>query len=273
MEDLVKQTQLRESAIKWINSRKRDFGKGLELLQAADYKPHVVKTIEKWGASDARSIRAINMELRNFIRESRKAVKPVETAPVPPQYPDEEKVGNIEKELQKEYPDVIKKTLGEFHSLYQQRSMLHKELKAIGEANDEKSMNERKEKMNSIDACSRRMDILWGIFEKYKADGSLPEESFFAEPFDLVKATAPEQDVPGNVEETLPDNLEELKKLKENLRIKISKGRNRLEFQSEKKGDKPNPMPESPKRAELLKNIEEWEKQKEAVEYRIVELK
>jgi hypothetical protein len=32
-------------------------------------------------------------------------------------------------------------------------------------------------------------------------------------------------------------------------------------------------MPESPKRAELLKNIEDWEKQKEAVEYKIVELK
>jgi hypothetical protein len=64
-----------------------------------------------------------------------------------------------------------------------------------------------------------------------------------------------------------------LKKLKENLRIKIAKAENRLEFQTDTKGEKPNPMPEGPKRAELVKRIAEMKKQKEAVEYKIVELK
>jgi hypothetical protein len=67
--------------------------------------------------------------------------------------------------------------------------------------------------------------------------------------------------------------LDELKKLKENLRIKISKAENRLEYQSDKKEEKPKPMPEGPKRAEILKRIEEMKKQKEAVEYKIVKLK
>ena len=273
MENSNKQKQLREAIIKWINSQKRDFSLGLELMKAAEYKPHVVKRIEKWGASDARAIPALTMELRNFYRESRKVVKPEKAAPVPPQDPDDEKVGNIEKELQKEYPDVIKKSLYEFHSLYQQRSILHRELKAIGEANDEKSVNERTEKLNVINACSRRMDILWGVFEKYKADGELPTDDFFDALPNLENVATIGLPVPGDSGFMLPEDMESLKKLKENLRIKISKGKNRLEYQSDKKGDKPNPMPESPKRAELLKNIDEWEKQKEAIKYRIVKLK
>jgi hypothetical protein len=134
-------------------------------------------------------------------------------------------------------------------------------------------VNQRRRKLVIIDAISRRMDILWGIFDGYKKDGSLPEESFFEEPFDPEKEATNGQPVPGYTEFVLPENLDELKKLKENLRIKISRAENRLEYQSEKKEDKPNPMPEGPKRAELLKRIEEMKKQKEAVEYKIVELK
>jgi len=274
MKNSEEQKQLRESIIQWINSQKRDYTKGLELMKEADYKPHVIKTIEKWGANDQRSVRALNMELRNYLRESRKQSVPDAPKPVVPAQDTVERfVGNIEKELQKEYPDVIKKTLGEFYSLYRQRSILHRELKEIGESNDENSINERKQKLNTIEAASRRMDILWGIFEKYKADGSLPEATFFSEPFDPVKAVAAGQPVPGYKELTLPDNIDDLKKLKENLRIKISKAENRLEYQSEKKEEKPNPMPEGPKRAELVKRLEEMKKQKEAVEYKIVELK
>jgi hypothetical protein len=174
---------------------------------------------------------------------------------------------------EKEYPGIIKKALTEFHSFYQKRSILHRELKATGELNDEKSIAERKQKLTVIDALSRRMDILCGIFEQYKEDGSLPEASFFDEPFDPEKEATTGQPVPGYTEFVLPDDLEELKKLKENLRIKISKAENRLEYQSEKKEEKANLMPEGPKRAEILKRIEEMKKQKEAVEYKIVELK
>jgi len=175
--------------------------------------------------------------------------------------------------LQNEYPAIIKKALTEFHSLYQQRSILHRELGAIGESNDEKSIEERKQKMSIIDAASRRMDILWGIFEKYKADGSMPEETFFDEVFDLEKEAATGHPIPGYKDFTLPDDLDSLKKMKENIRIKISKAENRLSYQSEKKLDELNQMPEGPARAGLVKKIEELKKEKEAIEYKIVELK
>jgi hypothetical protein len=271
----VQKKSLDESIIQWINSEKRDFNQGLKLMRAAGYKPHVSKHIEAWGSGDPRSIRALNMEFRNYLRESRKAIK-AKSQRSNPRTPPEDKetqwASNIEKELEQEYPTPIKKALTEFHSLYQRRSILHRELKAIGELNDEKSVNERKRKLTLIDAISRRMDILWGIFEKYKTDSSLPEESFFSQPFDPEQEKEPGQPT-GYREYVLPADLEGLKKLKENLRIKISKAKNRLEYQSEKKGEKPNPMLEGPKRAELEKRIVELEKQKETVEYRIVELK
>jgi hypothetical protein len=193
-------------------------------MKQGGYKPHVVATIEKWGVADGRSMRALNMELRNCLRELRRAAKAGNTGQTPQPNPVDKGdafIGNIERELQKEYPAVIKRTLTEFHSLYMRRSILHKELKAAGELNDEKSVKERKEKLGSIDACSLRlrMDILWGFFEKYQADGSLPHESFFNRDFDLKQD---ETSGKGKEEETgfvLPADVEELKKMRENLRI------------------------------------------------------
>jgi hypothetical protein len=266
-----------ESIIKWINSPKRDFNTGMNLLRKSGYKPHVFKHLEGMGAGDPRAHRILNTELRNCLRDGRKAAREAHAAAQEgereTQDPEEKFAGTSNGELQKEYPGIIKKTLTEFRSLYRSRSILHGELKAVGEQNDEKPVNERKHKLITIDAISRRMDILWGIFDRYKTDGSLPEESFFEAPFDPEKETAEGQPVPGYAESVLPADSDELKRLGENLRIRISKAENRLENRSEKKEKKPKPMPESPKRAEILKKIEEMKKQKEAAEYNIVELK
>ncbi|MDR1437392.1 MAG: hypothetical protein LBI65_04655 [Candidatus Symbiothrix sp.] len=258
----------------WLNSKKRDFNTGLNLLKETGYKPHVVTHIENGGASDGHAVRALEMELRNCLRDLRKEARTAAaTVEEAPQEGTEEFTGNIEKELQKEYPALVKRVLLEFQSLYQSRSILHRELKAIGESNDEESTGKRKRQLTVIEALSHRMDVLWEIFDRYKKDGSLPEDAFFDQPFDPEKETAGDQPDPGDSGFVLPDDLEELKKLKENLRIKITKAENRLEYQSEKKEEKPDPMPEGPKRAGLLKKIEEMKGQKEAVEYKIVEMK
>jgi hypothetical protein len=274
MENSEKQSTIYESVIEWINSRKRDFDKGLELLEQSGYKQPVARRIKEWGVKDMRAHRALLIELRNYLREIRKGSNSVKEEKVPEAKAPENFVSSIEQELQKEeYPAVIKWTLGEFHSLYQSRSILHKELKEIGESNDGESTGKRKRILTIVDAISRRMDILWGIFDQYKKDSTLPEETFFDQPFDPEKEATEGQPIPGYAGFVLPDDLDELKKMKDNLRIKISKAEKRLEFQSDKKGETPNPMPEGPKRAELLKKIEEMKEQKTAVEYKIVELK
>jgi DNA polymerase III epsilon subunit-like protein len=69
-----------------------------------------------------------------------------------------------------------------------------------------------------------------------------------------------------------PDDLNSLKKLKENLRTKIAKAKNRLEFQSERKEDVSNPIPEGDQRSQLLKIIASMELQKETIEKKIKEI-
>ena len=95
------------------------------------------------------------------------------------------------------------------------------------------------------------MDILWGIIDLYKKDGSLPADTFFDEPFDPEKT---ERETAGDPPDRfiLPANMEELQKLKEKLRAGISRLENRLEYQSDTKGEKPAPMPKGPKRAGIL---------------------
>jgi len=67
----------------------------------------------------------------------------------------------------------------------------------------------------------------------------------------------------------LPDDIENLNKLKENIRIKILKAKNRLDYQSEKKEKEPNPMPEGFLRTKIEKRLSLLQKQKEEVEKKI----
>jgi hypothetical protein len=57
--------KLREAIIQWLNSQKRDFNKGLELLKQSGYVPQVVEYIEKRGVTDPHAQQALSIELRN----------------------------------------------------------------------------------------------------------------------------------------------------------------------------------------------------------------
>jgi hypothetical protein len=108
---------LRESIIKWLNSQKRDFNTGLALFKKSGCKPHVLTHIKSKGATDPHAHRVLNIELRNCLREIHKEARNAEKeakSKDQPQDTEDTFVGNIEKELQKEYPGIIKKALTEF---------------------------------------------------------------------------------------------------------------------------------------------------------------
>jgi hypothetical protein len=120
------------------------------------------------------------------------------------------------------------------------------------------------------------MEDLWKAFHAYKYKNEIqPVEELLTEPFDPERDSSEPEDEEQETPEApeLPSDMEALKKMKENLRIKISKTENRLNFQEEKKMDAPNPMPEGPKRTELEKRLEKLKAQKEAVELKIAEMK
>lgn len=273
---------LREKVAAWVNGKKRSYAEGISLMEETGYKPNVLACIKKWGEG-TRALRALDMELRNFLRF---VVNPKNSihqdidsegnskSNLTPEQENEKVLGNIEKELSnEEYAPIIKQLLTEFSELYKGRSIFHRELKEVGDGNDDVSTGKRSRLAFVIDAMSRRMDILWPAFEAYKENGTLPEQTLFDTPFDPEKGFEMPKGNSGNpVEFVLADNLVDLKKQKENLRIKISKRNNLLMYQEERKCEKENPMPESPRRKKLEKELVELNKNKEAVEFKIVEL-
>lgn len=267
-------TEFRQEAIDWQNSKDRSIEKGLAILKKAGYKPTVIENFEK--NKDRRDIpKKVLIEMRNYVRYCTKpdinnALHEDELPFINP----EEKFSNIEQLLQKEYPASIKKLLTEFRDLYIERSKQHNALKSVSETNDEKSMAERKRIGVIMDAASRRMDTLWKAFEEYSESGKEPDESLFTEPFNPETIVKDKTDQPKVKALILPDNVDELKKMSENWRTKISKAENKLNFQSDnKKGKKPNPMPAGPKRITQEKRIAKLKEEKTAIDTKIAELK
>ncbi len=264
--------EFRQQAIDWLNS-KRDLDKGISLLEEAGYKPDVMKNFRK--NMTRRDIpRKVETEVRLYIRYCTNPGKvDIDENKLPEDDTDlreETFAGTLEKELQNEYPPEVKNLLTEFSDLYKARSMYHKDMKAVGEKNDAESKSERKRIGAMIGASSHRMNELYKHWEAYKADGTLPPEDLFKEPFDPEKKT---ETKPAETTVTLPDSPEELKKLKENLRVKIARSENQLLYQSNKKEEKENPMPAGPKREKTEKNLEEMKATQKAVELKLVELK
>lgn len=264
----------RQEAIDWQNSKDRSIEKGLDILKKAGYKSTVVENFEK--NKGRRDIpRKVLLEIRNYVRyctkpDANNALHEDELPLINP----EEKFSNIEQLLQKEYPGSIKKLLTEFRDLYTERSKQHNALKAVGEANDEKSMEERKRIGIIMDAASRRMDTLWKVFDEYSELGKEPDESLFEEPFNPEKIVKEKTEKPEDEPLVLPDSIDELKKMSENWRSKILKAETKLEYQFEsKKGKKPNPMPVGPKRITQEKRIDKLKEEKTAIDTKLAELK
>ncbi|MDR2004394.1 MAG: hypothetical protein LBQ74_15300 [Prevotella sp.] len=271
--DTIK-TDYRQAGIDWLNSRDRDMDKGLSILKDAGYKPHVVENFEKHkGRVDIP--KKLIKEMRNYVNY---CTHPDPDAPdhedeLPVTDPDVF-VPNIEQELSKEYPPVIKKILTECRELYTERSIQHTALKNVGEGNDDESTAKRKSIGLIMDAASRRMDTLWKAFEAYKLSGTEPdEEALFAEPFNPEAVVKKEALEPKDEKLVLPDDMEALKKMSENWRTKLAKAGNKLNYQSEKKDTKLNPMPQGPKRIAQEKRVAKLKEEKLAIDTKIAELK
>jgi len=265
-------TELRQKAIDWQNSN-RDIDKGIAILKDAGYKPHVMANFEK-NKTRQDIPKKLLFEMRNYVRYCTNPGKneAIHEDEPPLTDPEEKFETNIDQELQKEYPATVKRLLTECRELYVERSKQHTALKNVGEANDDKSMTERKQIGLIIDATSRRMDTLWRAFDEYKKSGSEPDASLFEKPFNpeaIVSAKSEKKET----ELILPDDMDKLKKMSENWRTKLLKAENRLEFQSDKKESKPNPMPAGPKRISQEKRIAKLKEEKNAMDTKIAELK
>jgi hypothetical protein len=161
-----------------------------------------------------------------------------------------------EPDRAKEYPKVIRRLKYEYSDLYTKRSVLHKRMRGVPPENSEQNMNQRALLLQEMETITDRMEFLYSFIETWEKTGNVPIE---------------EEIWPAKKKTELPDDLEELKRIKKNLQSANTKDRNRLLYGKLTKGKKENPMPDGPKRQRLEFRIRKREKDIEEIEQKMVD--
>lgn len=144
------------------------------------------------------------------------------------------------------YPPVINRIIAEFSRLYNERAMLKKQENNTPDENTPDNIEKRRVIIEKIESISKRMDILYTAKKAYLENNIAPNEKEL---------------YPASNQQTTAETTDSGKLImkRNNLRSSITRAKNMLEYQSQKKADKPNPMPICPKRKELIYRIKENE--------------
>lgn len=144
---------------------------------------------------------------------------------------------------QSEYPPIIRRVISEYTEKFQERSKIHLLMCELPESNARSVKTKRAELFSMVKDLSNRLELLYQVREEYTKTGNVPLNS-------VVFPTPASQPEP-----TLPDTIEELKKMKKNLQSSNSKDQNKLDYQSLKQAESKNPMPAGTKRQKLENHI------------------
>jgi hypothetical protein len=262
--------EIRAKAIEWLKSSSKDFKEGLTILQESGYKPTVATNIAKWGESSRLAKDKLLHVMYSLVgawadpgSSRHDDENPTDGTEERNQEPEQLEDGSVKKLCDAQgYPDIIRRVIHEFYALMKERTARKKEADKI-EGNDEETNEARKTAYENIEAVSIRMDTLWKAKTLFEKSGTLPT----ADLFEPAKTPVDKKDE--SVDLTVMD-VDALKALKKNEASKLTKARNMLEYQSEKKLDALNPIPESPKRLKYEKKVEEISAFIEKIDYAIV---
>lgn len=261
--------KFKELVQKWIDQGK-DFSTGILLLNQVCKNRLLVSTIQK--SPDRYSDKldyelckaaGINQTVAEVISAKQSLPAPdsfIVSAPAPVLKNAPEAPATDAPAI--ELPADIIKIKDEYSKLYNLRAQQHNMLSEVPPDNAPHNVKQRKVLAETIKQMSDRLEILFAAKEKYFETDELPDmEALFAAP-------APVQDA----EKQLPDDVAELKKMKKNLQIAVHKLNNQLDFQTDTKQKRPNPMPDGPKRLDAELTIKDKLKLIESIEFKLVEL-
>lgn len=274
----------RQEAIDWLNS-KRDFNEGIRLMEATGFRPSVIAKLKKHGSkgpeAEYRMTRVVRMYIQvcsgsqdtgeDFDTGINAAVENPEITPDATTIKIAEAAHLIE-EGKMEVPESVANVVARYAEAYKRRDILHKQLAELPEDNAEDTVESRKDLVTEIAKCTYTMETLYPQYEAYIQEGKEPELKT-SEDGDDSSENGDDSSEDGEDDKT-EDPLdgkskEELQKLRKNVATKISKANNMLQYQQEKKGETPNPMPECPKRVKYETKIQKLSKELEAIEYAI----
>lgn len=268
----------RDRAIAWLNS-KRDFDAGVALLEESKFKPGVVRKLKNDGVNGQAAkerLYHVMMQLVNAWSMTSEQLNdetdpvtglPSEGAAITETTRDRSFTEIVLKaENNKMVDPRIRELITRYANAYRQRDKLHRELTSLAEDNDIKTMKQRKQLIGMIDNFTEVMEMCYPAIESYINLGKVVEEQ-------VDKANQKPEDAKAKTAN--PTNydgigLEDLKKMHKNIKIRILRAQNMLDYQQETKREAKDPLPECPKRLRYEQRIQKLKKELEQIEYTIV---
>ena len=281
----------RQQAIDWLNS-KRDFNEGILLMEATGFRPSVIAKLKKHGAKGPDAAHRMTRVIRLYIQvcsggqdtgedfdtginasvDNPEITSDATTVKIA-------EAAHLIEEGKMEVPESVASVVARYAEAYKRRDILHKQLAELPEDNSEDTMASRKALVEEIEECSNIMETLYPKYETYIQKGKEPElESLENSEESSKNGEESSKNGDESSKDSERDNAEvplegkskeELQKLRKSVAAKISKANNMLQYQQEKKGETPNPMPECPKRVKYETKIQKLSKELEAIEYAI----
>ena len=280
----------RTQAMKWLALpvSKRNFAVGLQILGKSGYKPNVHAMLVRKGEQPW-TVDKLTTCLRDVIQ--------VYYNPDDPRFaevPDVNDLNDRDGEHQsvneqesmaksadttsfKQMPEVMQLVVKAYADAYKQRAKLARQRTEIGENNDDESVARRKQIGEQMDQLTSYMDALAPLKEAYDHDGTVPDRATFdsIKNYSMVtKCMAAFDQRPkvtvGKVDYHLMYTVQ-LRTRRKSLTNQITRKENQLLYQSNSKQAVENPMPDSPKRVKLLKQIESLKAERSKVEYELAE--
>lgn len=147
-----------------------------------------------------------------------------------------------QKPKDNQVPAEIEKLIKLHADLFKERAIMHEAMGNLPSANTDAIVLKRKELSDKIAEHSAKIDILFTAKENFYKTGTIVT---LAELFPEKPSEKPIEDF------IFPTDEDGLKKMKKNLQSANTKDQNLLEYQNEKKGTKPAPMPKGPKRMKI----------------------
>ncbi len=286
--------EARRDGIKWLNSNKRDYSTGVNILTRSGYKGFVAARLARQGEKP-HTREKLEYEIRQMVKvwyhpddprfedvdladdavpgnDGRSETVPEETAVAI--------VAVAERELAREtdeqpaYPPVIAKIIYDFRECYNERSRQHRMLAGLGETNTQAVCAQRKDIAARIAFLSNRMTLLAAVKRQYEQKKELPTDEQLDGLYKKVDAAEERPEKEDEQTDIGSLSIEELKKAKSNAKSKITKAKNMLLYSSESKpkDGKENPLPDCPKRVRYEKKVTEQEALVEKIDYWLADL-
>lgn len=171
------------------------------------------------------------------------------------EFPEKIEVANIG-----EYPPIMRRVVLEYAELFQERSKTHRIMTEMPEGNGQALKMKREELFNLVKWFTGRLELFFSAREAYEKNGQLPDEN-------VLWPKAKEE-----AKAELPDDADALKRMKKNQQSANVKDQNMLDYQTEKKGTKPAPMPAGPKRLRIENRIKGRVKLIEQIDYKLLSI-